>query len=440
MGNSSSSRSGDRNSRKGAIAGSSFPSTVNVPPSNSSSSNRGAKGPDPTKAIKIVILRDQVSQTTGSGGTIGSGLKASKGFNWNRFIIVSGVSYFIFCFILALSPFAQSLLLYLNFIRFPFGDLTNLHRFGLSHARNIRMTTKDGMVLKGYHLLPAHLRHWGSEGDANKAVNYDQLLQDSDRVIIYFHGNAATRAAPFRLHAIKQMSYFMNSHVITFDYRGFGDSQGWPTEEGTYLDGLAAVQWVLERFHCVSRETFPPVYTSSDHGWADDDVNTDTDSFQGLTTDSYALESLWSWFPFYRPAPRGSGSGSGSVSSQITHLKRLYDDATKSDSTRLSQQTELCLQRTKPKIYLYGQSLGSGIVSEVALRLNAYRPGTIHGVIYDAPFATAPRAAMTHPVGAPLRVFPFITNLLYVGTISCLLLRFLTLILFISLSLTFAVT
>jgi pimeloyl-ACP methyl ester carboxylesterase len=360
-----------------------------------------------------VILRDQVSQTTGAGG-IGS-LKASKGFNWNRFIIVSGISYFIICFILALSPFAQSLLLYLNFIRFPFGDLTNLHRFGLSHARNIRMTTKDGMVLKGYHLLPAHLRHWGSAGDASQSVNYDQLLQESDRVLIYFHGNAATRAAPFRLHAIKQMSYFMNSHVITFDYRGFGDSQGWPTEEGTYLDGLAAVQWVLERFNCVSRETFPPVYTSSDHGWADDDANTDSDPSQGLTSDSSALESLLSWLPFYRPVPpRGSGSAD-SVSSQITQLKKLYGEVTKSDSARLSQQTEVCLQRTTPKIYLYGQSLGSGIVSEVALRLNAYRPGTIQGVIYDAPFATAPRAAMTHPVGAPLRVFPFITHLLYVA-------------------------
>lgn len=410
MGNSSS-RSGDRNSRKGISAGSSFPSTVNVPPSNSSSSNRGTKGPDPTKAIKIVILRDQVSQTSGSGGSVG-GLKASKGFNWNRFIIISGISYFIFCFILALSPFAQSLLLYLNFIRFPFGDLTNLHRFGLSHARNIRMTTKDGVILKGYHLLPAHLRHWGSDSAASRGVNYDQLLQDSDRVIIYFHGNAATRAAPFRLHAIKQMSYFMNSHVVTFDYRGFGDSQGWPTEEGTYLDGLAAVQWVLERFNCVSRETFPPLYTSSDHGWAADDANADADSLTGLAQDNSAMQSLLSWLPFYRQAPRGSGSVS--VSSQITQLKRLYDEATKSDSSRLSQQTQLCLQRAKPKIYLYGQSLGSGIVSEVALRLNSYRPGTIHGVIYDAPFATAPRAAMTHPVGAPLRVFPFITNLLYV--------------------------
>ena len=32
-----------------------------------------------------------------------------------------------------------------------------------------------------------------------------------------------------------------------FDYRGYGDSEGKPTEEGTYLDAEAAYKWLIEK-------------------------------------------------------------------------------------------------------------------------------------------------------------------------------------------------
>jgi len=36
-------------------------------------------------------------------------------------------------------------------------------------------------------------------------------------------------------------------NVFTFDYRGYGRSEGTPDEEGTYLDGQAATQWLRVR-------------------------------------------------------------------------------------------------------------------------------------------------------------------------------------------------
>jgi fermentation-respiration switch protein FrsA (DUF1100 family) len=36
-------------------------------------------------------------------------------------------------------------------------------------------------------------------------------------------------------------------NVLTFDYRGYGQSQGKPTEEGTYLDAQAGYRWLRER-------------------------------------------------------------------------------------------------------------------------------------------------------------------------------------------------
>jgi hypothetical protein len=38
--------------------------------------------------------------------------------------------------------------------------------------------------------------------------------------------------------------------VFLFDYRGYGRSAGRPSEEGTYLDGQAAYQWLRQKGAC----------------------------------------------------------------------------------------------------------------------------------------------------------------------------------------------
>jgi pimeloyl-ACP methyl ester carboxylesterase len=37
-----------------------------------------------------------------------------------------------------------------------------------------------------------------------------------------------------------------NTHILAIDYRGFGSSTGFPTEEGLTIDGIAAVNWAME--------------------------------------------------------------------------------------------------------------------------------------------------------------------------------------------------
>jgi len=39
----------------------------------------------------------------------------------------------------------------------------------------------------------------------------------------------------------------IGANVFTFDYRGYGASQGKPSEEGTYLDAQAAYQWLRKK-------------------------------------------------------------------------------------------------------------------------------------------------------------------------------------------------
>lgn len=63
-------------------------------------------------------------------------------------------------------------------------------------------------------------------------------------VILFCHGNAGNLG-----HRLETASVFLETGtaVFVFDYRGYGHSQGRPSEEGTYLDAAAAHQWLMAK-------------------------------------------------------------------------------------------------------------------------------------------------------------------------------------------------
>lgn len=63
--------------------------------------------------------------------------------------------------------------------------------------------------------------------------------------ILYLHGNAATRAFKTRVAIYSAFSSRLHVNVLAIDYRGFGDSTGAPTEEGTIQDATAAFDWLI---------------------------------------------------------------------------------------------------------------------------------------------------------------------------------------------------
>ncbi|NOQ46106.1 MAG: alpha/beta fold hydrolase [Desulfobulbaceae bacterium] len=63
-------------------------------------------------------------------------------------------------------------------------------------------------------------------------------------VILFFHGNAGNIS-----HRLDSLLVFnkLKFNVLIFDYRGYGRSQGKPSEPGTYLDAEAAWQYLLKQ-------------------------------------------------------------------------------------------------------------------------------------------------------------------------------------------------
>ena len=63
--------------------------------------------------------------------------------------------------------------------------------------------------------------------------------------LVFFHGNAGD--VTHRLDMIPLLQAGLDVSILLFDYRGYGRSEGAPTERGVYLDSLAAAQWARER-------------------------------------------------------------------------------------------------------------------------------------------------------------------------------------------------
>jgi fermentation-respiration switch protein FrsA (DUF1100 family) len=67
----------------------------------------------------------------------------------------------------------------------------------------------------------------------------------SDTTLLWLHGNAGNIAN--RVDNIAEVHRALGVNVFIFDYRGYGRSEGSPSEKGTYLDAAAALEYLRSR-------------------------------------------------------------------------------------------------------------------------------------------------------------------------------------------------
>ena len=66
-----------------------------------------------------------------------------------------------------------------------------------------------------------------------------------DDTIVWFHGNAGNISN--RVYNVMLMNAHLESNLFIFDYRGYGLSEGSPSEKGVYSDGEGALQYLRSR-------------------------------------------------------------------------------------------------------------------------------------------------------------------------------------------------
>ncbi|XP_035023852.1 lysophosphatidylserine lipase ABHD12 [Hippoglossus stenolepis] len=142
--------------------------------------------------------------------------------------------------ILYLFPCILGHIIFAHLLRFPFSADLGRPEDVVNHTRNFYLNTEEGISVGVWHTLPAS--QW--DDAAGKSPEWHQeTLGDGRPVIIYLHGNAGTRAMKHRVALVKILSE-AGYHILSLDYRGYGDSSGEPSEAGMTRDALYLYQWV----------------------------------------------------------------------------------------------------------------------------------------------------------------------------------------------------
>ncbi|KAI9299780.1 Alpha/Beta hydrolase protein, partial [Cunninghamella echinulata] len=156
--------------------------------------------------------------------------------------------------ILLTFPTPQKFVIYLHWLQVPWSPNFHLpveYGFPNNAVRNIRIPTIDNITLGAWHILP---NEYHAQYDLRNKVGltdnvFDQALQDEKYdTVIYFHGNAMSRVAPWRIDLYKNLRLkFPRLNIIAIDYRGFGDSEGTPSENGLHLDAKSTYNWLISK-------------------------------------------------------------------------------------------------------------------------------------------------------------------------------------------------
>ncbi|KAA0711054.1 Monoacylglycerol lipase ABHD12 [Triplophysa tibetana] len=188
---------------------------------------------------------DAGSEAEGSGKAMGRRYKRGglMGRLKRIMIWVLGI-YIAIPVIIKLCPSIQAKIVFLNFVRVPyFIDLKRPLDQGLNHTHNFYLQPEEGINIGVWHTVPVVM--W-REAQGKDAEWFDKSFQSNHPVILYLHGNAGTRGGDHRVQLYKVLSS-LGYHVVTFDYRGWGDSEGSPSEEGMMSDSLFLYQWIKQR-------------------------------------------------------------------------------------------------------------------------------------------------------------------------------------------------
>lgn len=102
--------------------------------------------------------------------------------------------------------------------------------FAAQQAQDLQFQTSDGVTLRGWHVSGIG----GQRPDLAKAR----------LVVVFFTGNRGNRS--YRDSKLRRLSA-LGAEVICFDYRGYGDSGGSPSEEGLALDARAVWDYLKQK-------------------------------------------------------------------------------------------------------------------------------------------------------------------------------------------------
>lgn len=144
--------------------------------------------------------------------------------SWSAFLYIGGGC--VSLFLVTLYWFQDQLLYYPNMPSGARTEFVSPNQFGLADVvKEVFFRTSDNVKIQAWIILSKDYRNAPT--------------------MLYFHGNAGNIS--HRLPNIAQIRSLLGCNVMIVSYRGYGKSEGIPTEKGLNLDAKAALEYLSSR-------------------------------------------------------------------------------------------------------------------------------------------------------------------------------------------------
>ncbi|KAF7365452.1 AB hydrolase-1 domain-containing protein [Mycena venus] len=162
------------------------------------------------------------------------------------FTVLGGL--YVGAVVLLTIPYFQTHTLFLHAVKIPFfANYDMPERYGLAPNKtiNLKVQTVDNETLGAWFVLSDSFYH-SLPTIPSQPVDLIPTALKTHPTILFFHGNAATRALNARIQHYTAFSSRLSANVFAIDYRGYGDSTGAPTQPGVARDARAAWNWLIK--------------------------------------------------------------------------------------------------------------------------------------------------------------------------------------------------
>ncbi|CAJ0590217.1 unnamed protein product [Cylicocyclus nassatus] len=146
-----------------------------------------------------------------------------------------------------LFPGIVTKLFFLNFRRIPMTDYSDVSANNVNSLGRAFYLRGDEGNVGVWHMLPKSLSYkYREKGIHPQDEDIEESLSDEKHpVIVYLHGNSFDRTIGHRVELYNVLNK-LDYHVVAFDYRGYGDSDGDPSEKGLVNDSLLIYEYVRQ--------------------------------------------------------------------------------------------------------------------------------------------------------------------------------------------------
>jgi len=134
--------------------------------------------------------------------------------HFKSLVIVVAVAYLAICLLMFI--FQKS------FVYFPDKSLKAFSKYRLQGFKEINLTTSDGKRIVSWYKPPIR----------------------KSPTIVFFHGNSGNLS--YRIQKFIALTDKTGYGLLAVDYRGYGRSDGSPSEKGIYLDAESAIDYLLK--------------------------------------------------------------------------------------------------------------------------------------------------------------------------------------------------